>query len=96
MISGDGFYRIQKIVDGSFQDLVEWTSSEAILQGNATNNLRAVCDGSRLALYCNGQLLTETTDSTYTSGDIALMVVTYEPDATEIHFDNLKVYEPGR
>jgi len=95
VISGDGFYRIQKIVDGSFQDLVEWTSSDAILQGNATNNLRAVCDGPRLALYCNGQLLAETTDSTYTSGNIALMVVTYEPEATEIHFDNLKVYEPG-
>ncbi len=95
-ISGDGFYSIQKIVDGSFQKLVDWTSSDAISQGNATNHLRVECDGARLALYCNGQLLAETTDSTYASGDIALMVVTYEPEATEIHFDNLKVYEPGR
>lgn len=95
IISGDGFYGIQKIVEGSFQKIVNWTRSDAINQGNVTNHLRAVCDGSRLALYCNGQLLAETTDSTYAEGDIALMVTTYEPQATEVHFDNLKVTEPA-
>ncbi|MCJ7810713.1 MAG: hypothetical protein MUP62_00715 [Dehalococcoidia bacterium] len=54
-----------------------------------------MCDRSRLALYCNGQLLGETTDSSYTQGGIALTTTTLEPEATEIHFDNLTVYEPG-
>ncbi len=94
VISGDGFYAIQKIEDGSFQMLVDWTRSDVINQGNATNHLRAVCDGSRLALYCNGQLLAETTDSTYASGDIALMVTTYESEPTEVLFDNLVVRTP--
>ncbi|MDH4209035.1 MAG: hypothetical protein OEV76_09175, partial [Anaerolineae bacterium] len=95
IISGDGYYSIQRIVDGTFEKIVDWTRSDSINQGNATNHLRAVCDGSRLVLYCNGQLLAETTDSTFTSGDIALMVVTYDPEATEVYFDNLKVYEPA-
>jgi len=55
-----------------------------------------VCDGSRLALYCNGELLAETTDSAFTQGDIALAALSLESEATEIHFDNLKVSEPGR
>jgi flagellar basal body rod protein FlgG len=95
LISGDGFYSIEKVSGGTFTRLVDWTRSDVINQGNATNKIRAVCDGSRLALYCNGQLLAETTDSTLTQGDIALVTATYEPEATEIHFDNLKVYEPG-
>jgi hypothetical protein len=49
-----------------------------------------------LALYCNGELLAETTDSTFAQGDIALVASSFEAEATEIHFDNLKVYEPGQ
>ena len=96
LISGDGFYSIQKSTGGSYEQLVDWTRSDAINQGNATNSLRVVCDGSRLALYCNGELLAETTDSAFTQGDIALAALSLESEATEIHFDNLKVYEAGR
>jgi hypothetical protein len=92
LISGDGFYSIQKSTSGSYEALVDWTASDVILQGNATNKLRAVCDGSRLALYCNGQLLGETTDSAWAEGDIALSAISLEPEPTEIHFDNLVVY----
>jgi hypothetical protein len=93
-ISGDGFYSIQKMVDNEFSDLVEWTESSAIRKGNATNNLRIVCDGTKLALSVNGELLAEVNDNSFTSGDIALAATTYEMDATEIHFDNLIVREP--
>jgi flagellar basal body rod protein FlgG len=96
LISGDGYYSIQKYSGGSFTRLVDWTGSDVINQGNATNQLRVVCDGSYLALYCNGELLGETNDSAFTQGDIALVAATYESDTTEIHFDNLKVYQPGR
>jgi hypothetical protein len=94
LISGDGSYSIQKIVDGSREKIVDWTPSDAINQGNAANHLRAVCDDSELSLYCNGRLLAEVSDSTYVSGAIALMVATYEPEAIEVHFDNLRVYAP--
>jgi predicted nucleic acid-binding Zn ribbon protein len=92
IISGDGFYSIEKSTGGSYEALLEWTASDVILKGNATNKLRAVCQGSRLALYCNGQLLGETTDSTWAQGDIALSAVSLEAEPTEIHFDNLVVY----
>jgi len=94
LISGDGFASIYKAADGSFENLVEWTESTAIRQGNATNHLKAVCNGSRLELFVNGTSVASTEDSTYTSGDIALTATTYEDSPTEIHFDNLAVFAP--
>lgn len=94
MISGDGFYSIQEITDGDYEALVDWNSSPVINQGDATNQIQAVCVGDRLALYVNGELLAETTDTTYTSGDISLMAATLEPEMTEIHFDDIVVTGP--
>jgi hypothetical protein len=93
-ISGDGQFAIQRVVDGSFEYLVEWTDSDVINQGNVANHIQAVCDGPRLALYANGTLLAEGEDDTFTKGDIALTATTFGSVATEIHFDNLIVVEP--
>ncbi|MEA3340375.1 MAG: protein kinase, partial [Chloroflexota bacterium] len=65
VISGDGYYSIQIITDGDWEPLVEWTSSNAINQGNETNRIRVTCDGSHLALTVNRELLAEAEDSTY-------------------------------
>ncbi|HIE39242.1 MAG TPA: hypothetical protein EYH30_04900 [Anaerolineales bacterium] len=93
-ISGDGYYAIHRIVGGEFEPLVDWTTSDAIRQGNATNHLRVVCDGTHLALVVNGRLLAEVEDATYTSGDIALTATTFEEEPTEVRFDNLVVTAP--
>jgi hypothetical protein len=91
-ISGDGFYSIYEIMDGEFEALVEWAESDVIYQRNATNRIRAVCDGSDLALFVNGELLAEANDSTFIEGDIGLTATSYEDEPTEIHFDNLVVF----
>ncbi len=93
-ISGDGFYSILKADDGEFDTLVDWTTSSAIQEGNSTNRIRVVCNGSILSLYVNDQLLATAEDSTFAEGDISLTATTYEEEATEIHFDNL-VVEPA-
>jgi hypothetical protein len=95
LISGDGAYSIIKSVEGDFEWLVDWTFSDVIQKGNAGNHIRAVCEGTTLALFANGQSLATTEDSTYTSGDIALAAVSLEADEpTEIIFDNLVVSRP--
>jgi tRNA A-37 threonylcarbamoyl transferase component Bud32 len=94
-ISGDGEYAIQRVVDDNFEYLVEWTESDAINQGNATNHIYAICDGTRLALYANGELLAEAEDDTFAEGDIGLTATTFGSVATEVHFDNLIVLDPS-
>ncbi len=94
-ISGDGFYGIHKVVNGDFEALVEWTGSTAIRQGNATNHLRAVCDGAALALFVNGEWVAQASDSSFVEGDIALTASTFEEEMTEVHFDYLVVFAPS-
>jgi hypothetical protein len=93
-ISGDGFYGIHKVSDG-FEPLVDWTESDAIRQGNATNRLRAVCDGPNLVLFVNGELVAEASDATFAEGDIALSATTFEAEGTEVLFDNVVVSRPS-
>lgn len=95
-ISGDGFYAIHKIEDGDFEALVDWSTSAEIRQGDATNRIRAVCDGSDLALFVNGELLADASDSTFSEGDIALTATSFEEVATEVRFDNLVAFPAGR
>jgi hypothetical protein len=90
-ISGDGQYAIQRVLDDNFEYLVEWTESDVINQGNAANHIYAVCDGTRLALYANGELLAEAEDDAFAEGDIGLTATTFGSVATEVHFDNLIV-----
>lgn len=93
-ISGDGYYSIAESNGEEFEALVEWTESDVIHQGNAINHIRAICDGSTLALFVNGERLATVEDSTFASGDIALTATTFESEATEVHFDNLIVHKP--
>ena len=93
-ISGDGFYSIAIAQDGEFESLVEWTSSDDIHQGNASNHIQATCDGSSLSLSVNGQHLDTVEDDTFIEGDIALTATTYEGKVTQVHFDDLVVRAP--
>ena len=95
IISGQGDYAIyREDGDAGGEFLVDWTKSDVIHQGDATNHLRAVCDGTYLALVVNGVLLAEAEDDTYTTGDLFLVASTLEDEPTEIHFDDLLVYVP--
>ena len=94
VISGDGFASIVKAVGDDFELLVDWAASDVIVQGNASNRLRADCDGPDFALFANGELLVEASDSAFSEGDIALAGTSFGAEPTEIHFDKLVVREP--
>lgn len=97
MISADGFYGIAKRVNGGSLELIGTSQleySDAILQGVITNQLAADCAGQTLRLSVNGQTLLETTDSSFTSGDVGLLAGTFNIDSTEVVFDNFLVTQP--
>lgn len=94
LISSDGYYAIAKGTETGYEWLVDFTESDAIKQGNNTNHLRAVCNGTQLSLYVNGQLVAKAGDSDFSSGDIALTATSYESESVEVRFDNLVVRKP--
>lgn len=95
VISSDGYYGIAKMVDGQYSmigaELLQYSS--AILQGQAVNHLRADCLGSTLRLYANDQLLMETSDATFSSGDVGVVVGSYQEGGVEVFFDNFLVQQ---
>ena len=95
VISADGYAAMRKRYQGNDLDyLVEWVQVPSVKTGNATNNLRAECIGDRLALYVNGSLAIEATDSDIISGDVGLMAGTFEQSSTIVLFDNFVVTNP--
>ncbi len=94
IITSDGFYGIAKNVDSTLSLLKpdKMLYSSVINQGNSTNKIAAVCSGERLALYVNDQLLVETTDAEFASGQVGILAGTFNKAGTSIFFDDFKVF----
>ena len=96
-ISSDGY-----AVIGMFQDnSMYYLSADAmqkvdgIYSGNATNHVRAVCQGSNLTLYANNALVASVSDTTFTSGgDVGLMGGSFDQGGIDIYFDDFVVTAP--
>jgi len=97
-ISSDGYYSISVAEAGTLNPIVNWTSTNKILTGKVTNHIRATCNGSRLSLEANGQLLATTTatNNNLTMGSVAFAAISYEEaePVAEVHFDNLIISSP--
>lgn len=97
VIDSDGYYGIFKTINSGEFTLIDseyMDYSDAIHRGEDTNRLRAVCNGERLALSVNGELLLEVTDTALTGGDVGLLVATGTTPNTTVYFDNFTVRKP--
>lgn len=90
IISSDGHFGIAKSSGGSFsligQELM--MRHAAIRLGSEPNVITAVCSGNRLALYVNGEFVSETNDDTYSIGQVGLIAGTLDIENTQILFDD--------
>lgn len=91
LISGDGYYAIAKGEGDDVNELVEWTTSSAINQGQASNTIRAVCIDNYLALYVNDEFVADTEDSEYTSGYAGFAAAAFDGGNVDASFDNLTI-----
>jgi hypothetical protein len=96
IVSSDGYQVIGKYLAGNFSYLSadKMQPSSAINLGAAVNHIRADCVGSTLTLYINNQQVSTATDASFSSGDIGLIVGTFDEPNVGILFDNLLVYKP--
>jgi hypothetical protein len=87
---------IGKYEDGENKYLTaeQMQPTAAINAGNSGNHLRGDCVGSTLTLYANGQQISSITDTSFTSGDVGLIVGTFDDPNVGVTFDNFTVYQP--
>jgi tetratricopeptide (TPR) repeat protein len=94
-ISGAGSYSVNKLVNGSWRELIAPTQSAAIKERGQVNRLGVVAIGKKMEFYVNGELLAETQDDAFARGDVALYGSTYEKAGLQVAFDDLTVYGKG-
>jgi len=96
IVSSDGYYAIGKVQDGQRtllgQEMMAY--SAAIKTGMDINHLRADCFGAGLMLYVNGMLVAAVQGDDFTSGDVGLLVGTFDQPGADVLFDNFVVLKP--
>ena len=72
----------------------QWASSDLIAQSASSYRIGADCGSGRLALYVDGQLVAEVSDSSYTNGGVALFTWSGERvDSADMSFDDFVMTE---
>jgi hypothetical protein len=92
-LSGEGNCSLSKRVNGSWTVLQSWPKLAYANPGNTVNRLKIVRKGAQMDAYVNGNILAEVTDSSFSQGNIGVLVNTKEAPACA-RFDELKVYNP--
>lgn len=96
-ISSDGYYAIfRRNADGELLPLtgVAMLRSSLIRLDNSENRIRAVCKGTQLSLYINGERAAQVQDDTLERGDIGMAAGTLRQGGTLVWFDDLRVDKP--
>lgn len=96
-ISADGYYAIfRRDADGVLQPLTgtAMLRSTLIRLDGSENRIRAVCRGTQLRLYINGEQAAQVEDDTLKRGDIGMAAGTLRHGGTIVWFDDLRVSKP--
>ncbi len=94
LISGDGYYRIEKKQDSKWVFATPWKKSSAIHTGSVTNIIDTVCNGEKFSFYVNNIKVDDYTDSSFGSGMIGFVAGSeYSKGPVIIGFDNLKIWQ---
>jgi len=93
-ISGDGWAKFDKRIGGVYTDIRPWSTTELINEGNETNHMTVIANGSTFTFYINGTELYSATDTSLTTGYIGFQVAMFvSPGQTHVAFDNLILTE---
>ena len=91
-ISGDGYARAARYDAGTWVLLgSDWTPSDAIHQGEATNVLTIEAIGRDFTFFVNGAQVLQVEDRAAARGDIGLYAGAFGEGGVVIAFDNLEI-----
>lgn len=92
LISGDGYSSYLRKENGSWVVPSNWTRSEAIRTGNASNRIKVIANGEELEFYVNDALLGRFVDENPVSGDVGLWAESFDEGNVHVSFDNLTLH----
>lgn len=91
-LSGNGYYRYVKNDGNDWNDIIAWTQSDAIHQGDgATNMIMIKKDGERVKFFVNDQLVDEAVFEPFFGENLGYIVY----NILEVSIDELRVEQPA-
>jgi hypothetical protein len=87
LVNGNGSYSFGKVSDGKLSDIIEWTPSDFINKGNASNLLTVRKVGDQLKLYVNDRYVIETVFEDWLDTNVGFVVY----GAMKVEFDHILV-----
>jgi 3-keto-disaccharide hydrolase len=90
-ISGDGWAKFDKNVNGVRMTIREWEQSPSVNVGNAENHIEIVANGNLFTFRVNGDTLYTVADSSFSSGYVGFSALKYVAQGGELQiaFGNL-------
>ena len=93
-ITCDGRYSLRRWNGQTMYFPINWTTSDAILDGeNQVNKLGVMARDSEIALYINGQKVDEVTDNAYLEGSFGILVGKDATDGFTVWVDQVRYWE---
>jgi hypothetical protein len=91
-ISGDGYARVARFENGRWTVIgPDWVPSDAVLQGEATNRLEVIAQGSSLDFLVNDQRVLQVEDAALAEGRVGVYAGAFTEGDVVVAFDNLSV-----
>ena len=96
VIAGNGYAGITKRAGGKVTVISspKLTRSPAVVRGQASNHIKAICQSNQLSLLVNNQLVAQAIDSDFQGGDVGLLASAGNHPGVEIHFTHFVVLQP--
>lgn len=96
VISSDGYFGVYKVLNGE-KSLIGQESmsfSPAINQGDAVNDIQAICQDNQLEFIVNDTQLVQAQDDALAYGDVGMIAGNLNESGVDILFDHFIVVKP--
>lgn len=95
-VGSDGYYALQRLVDGEWEMPIEWVESELIETGEGSENtIGLLLEGSNLTLLINDYIVEQVEGIDPLEGKLALAAGSYDEPGVGVAFDNFAVWLLG-
>ena len=91
-IGWNGFYSINKYLDGKMTAITSWKQSRFLLPGETSNTVMIRFEGTQSDIYFNNHYITSISDPSFTGGNIGLGVFPDPASEVDVEFTDVTVY----
>ena len=93
-VDGTGRYRILSSGNYSFgmNTLKDWANTNALQRGSVANTLQLIMRGNNLSFYVNRVFLTQLSDTSYSTGQVAFLARSDGSTPADIVYSDLNIY----